>query len=452
MFFAFFCEKGRGSSERKESPQTSPEEQTVPLWVIPMIYIVASFAAGLILPRLEFEFLPAYTHSMSPASAQAYLSSVSAGMMALTAIVFSITFLLVQYTATAYSKRLILLLGRDPILFHALGVFVATFIYALGTLAYVDRAQSGKVPFLSMILVGVLLAASMILLALLTHRLNSLRVTRVLGMIGDEGRRLIRLSFLSQPGRATPETAAQKASRSAILAAAPSQTLRYSGDPQTIARLDIPALVGIAQGAGAVIAVERAVGDTVADGVAMIKVYGTATTIPAKSLCSAVYMSAEHVFERDMKYLIRLLVDTAIMALSPGVNDPTTAVQTIDQIEDLISRLGRCELDGGVAEDADGKIRVLYPVSSWEDYLSLAFDEIRLYGEGSLQVMRRLRSALVDLLDSLQDANRIEAVRRYLSHLNESVARSSFDAIDRGVASGSDPQGLGLTRLRSEQL
>lgn len=420
----------------------------MPLWVIPVIYVVASFIAGLLLPRLEYEFLPAYTHSMSPSTAQAFLSSVSAGMMALTAIVFSITFLLVQYTATVYSKRLILFLGRDPILFHSLGVFVATFLYALGTLAYVDRAQAGKVPFLSMILVSLLLGASMILLALLIHRLSDLRVTRVLAMIGDEARKLIRLGLLRQPAKA--ETAAQEASRGAILAGAPSQTLRYSGAPQTIARLDVAALTRIAQNAGGVIAVERAVGDTVADGIAMIRIYRAHTAISPESLCSAISMSPERAFDGDVRYLLRLLVDTAIMALSPGVNDPTTGVQAIDQIEDILSRIGRSELDGGISKDETGEIRVLYPVSSWEDYLSLAFDEIRLYGETSPQVLRRLRSALVDLLDSLDDPNRIDAVRRYLSHLNESVAGSGMDPFDRGVALGTDPQGLGLTRLNNE--
>src|SRR5467141_2460896 len=92
---------------------------------------------------------------------------------------------------------------------------------------------------------------------------------------------------------------------------------------------------------------------------------------------------------------IRLLVDIAIKALSPAINDPTTAVQAIDQIEDLLRRLGGHDLDAGYARDADGDLRLIFPMPTWEDYLVLAFDEIRHYGSDSVQVMRRLRSALV---------------------------------------------------------
>ena len=117
--------------------------------------------------------------------------------------------------------------------------------------------------------------------------------------------------------------------------------------------------------------------------------------------------------------------------LSPAINDPTTAVQTIDQIEDLLRRLGRRELDTGHARDAKGALRLVFPMPTWEDYLTLAFDEIRQYGATSVQVMRRLRAALVGLTESLSDKERADAVRRYLEHLDLVIERSSLDAEDR---------------------
>lgn len=89
------------------------------------------------------------------------------------------------------------------------------------------------------------------------------------------------------------------------------------------------------------------------------------------------------------------------MPLSPAVNDPTSAVQALDQIEDLLHRLGLCDLDIGYAKDAQGILRFTFPAPTWEDYLSLAFDEIRMCGSQSLQVLRRLRAALGDLSESL---------------------------------------------------
>ena len=105
------------------------------------------------------------------------------------------------------------------------------------------------------------------------------------------------------------------------------------------------------------------------------------------------------------------------MALSPAVNDPTTAVQAIDQIEDLLYRLGHSVLDIGFAKDAQGELRLVFPTPTWEEHLSLAFDEIRFYGSGSVQVLRRLRSALVNLNGSLADPKRTGAVQSYLEHL-----------------------------------
>jgi uncharacterized membrane protein len=98
----------------------------------------------------------------------------------------------------------------------------------------------------------------------------------------------------------------------------------------------------------------------------------------------AVHLDRERTFEQDPKYPIRILVDIAIKALSPAINDPTTAVQTIDQIEDLLRRLGECDLDAGYASDANGIVRLIFPMPTWEDYLTLAFDEIRQYGVTSV--------------------------------------------------------------------
>jgi uncharacterized membrane protein len=154
--------------------------------------------------------------------------------------------------------------------------------------------------------------------------------------------------------------------------------------------------------------------------------------------------------EQDPKYPIRLLVDIAIRALSPAVNDPTTAVQAMDQIEDLLRRLGRRDLDAGYARDADGVLRLTFPMPTWEDYLALSFDEIRQYGTTSVQVMRRLRSALVGLMESITVPARAEAVRHYIKHLDLALDRSAFDAQDQTMARYEDRQGLGLSRKRAQ--
>ena len=217
------------------------------MWVIPMVYVGAAVAAGLAVPSLEQSYLASDTLLLSIGSAQAYLSAAASGMMSLTGIVFAMGFVMVQFSAIAYSPRLVLWFARDPILFHALGVFSATFIYALFTLAWVDRGGAGGVPLISSLLVGVLIVLSMLLFAKLIQRLGDLQISNVLHSIGDRGRAVISELF---PPIAESATFADEAEWTAVdgHALGPiKRELRYSGPPRTIARIKTGALVKLAQ-------------------------------------------------------------------------------------------------------------------------------------------------------------------------------------------------------------
>ena len=423
---------------------------TLPIWLIPTLYVGVTAICGLTLPRLEQEYLAAYGHGMSVASAQATLSAIASGMMALTGIVFALAFVMVQFSAVAYSPRLVSWFGRDPLLFHALGLFTATFFYAIATLAWIDRGGNGKVPLFSTLAVAVLLILSMIVFARLVQRLNDIQITNVLHFVGQQGREVIRAMFprLDAPAGATPES--WRAAVDAAQQRPVTQTLRYSGEPATLTRFQIAALVRQAQAADVVIVMECAVGDTLVEDSLLLRVHGGQQLLAETPLRQAIQLAKERTFEQDPKYPLRLLVDIAIKALSPAINDPTTAVQAIDQIEDLLHRLGRRALDAGCVMDDRGDLRLIFPTPTWEDYLTLAFDEIRQYGASSVQVIRRLRSALLGLADSLTEAERKDLVQRYLNRLNLAVEHSVFDAEDRVMALEEDRQGLGQSRRRTE--
>ncbi len=342
----------------------------MPSWMIPLAYTGISIIAAFAVPRLERAFLPRVEIGLSDASAVAVLSAAASGVMGLTAIVFSIAFVLVQFSAVAYSPRIALRFSRDPLTFHALGVFFATFTYSLTTIAWTDRAGGGPpVPTLSWFIAIGLVFASLLFFALLVRRLNDLQITSMLRDIGDSGRAVI-ASSVERPHRA--------AVRPRRPEAPVVQVLRHEGAPRYVDRLDIAALVELARRADAVVVMACAVGDTLAEGSTLLRQHGGAPIAPA-SLRAAVRLGLERTYEQDPKYPIRLLVDIAIKALSPAINDPTTAVQALDQIEDLLRRLARIELDDGAEADATGALRLVYPMPSWEDYLSLAFDEIRVF-------------------------------------------------------------------------
>ncbi len=414
------------------------------VWLVPIVYTAISLGAAVVLPRIEHALALPLDLGISAGAALVVLSSIASGTMALTGIVFSVAFVMVQFSAVAYSPRFANRFARDPVLFHALGTFFATFTYSLAAAAWADREGSGQVPALSSLAAVGLLFCSLIAFGMLVRRLGDLQITGTLRYIGDHGRAVIRQSFAAVPPRAGRRDGSSAAEEWPL---APfTQLLRHAGPPRYVQRYDIASLIDLARAAGARIRMECAVGDMVMDGSVMLRVLGGAGTVPEAALRSAVILGDDRTFEQDPKYPIRLLVDIAIKALSPAINDPTTAVQALDQIEDLLRRLARHDLADGRLADPDGVVRLVFPTPDWEDYLALAFDEIRVFGATSVQVMRRLRSALRGLAELVGEGERADGVRRYLEHVDAIIEHSTLDERDRAVARQEDPQGLGLTR------
>jgi uncharacterized membrane protein len=207
----------------------------------------------------------------------------------------------------------------------------------------------------------------------------------------------------------------------------------------------------LAKTAGGVIALEVAIGDTVMERAPLLHVFGAQQPLDERKLRSGIEMGTERTFEQDPKYAIRLLVDIAIRALSPAINDPTTAVQALDQIEDLLLRLGHRYLESGGFRDSDGKLRLVVPFPAWDDLLRLAFDEVCSYGANSVQVMRRMNALIGDLIPAVPE-NRRPAIRYWDVRLKALIARSFADGEERMEASKEDRQGLGISREGSSSM
>jgi len=227
------------------------------------------------------------------------------------------------------------------------------------------------------------------------------------------------------------------------------QTLIYHGEPSILQEIDIPALVEIASRNGSIIELVASVGDAALEETRILRVLGAGVSISKDTLRPAITFGGERTFAQDPKYAIRLLVDIAIKALSPAINDPSTAVQTLDQIQDLLIRLGRRRLEIGSFRDTAGNLRLVMNFPTWDDFLGLALDEIRFYGATSIQVMRRMK-ALVNELISILPEERQPALRHWQERLEFTVERSFVDQFDKLDASAEDRQGLGSTRRKRE--
>jgi uncharacterized membrane protein len=409
-------------------------------WLIPLLYAGGAIVAGLTFPRIEHRILPHLVTELSAPVAMAIYSAIASGMITLTGIVFSLTFVMVQFSATAYSPRLVLWIARDRTISHALGLFTATFLYAIAALTGVDRNGSGKVPFISAWSVIALLMASVGMFIALIHRIGLLQVNRILIFTGDQGRKAIQTLY--EPAHSAP--GAEPAGR--LRGLRKPQVLAHRGQPRTLQAIDTRGLVEMAKAANAVIEIEAAIGDTLMDGMPLLMVLGAPQAINERKLRNRILLGEQRAFEQDPKYAIRILVDIAIRALSPAINDPTTAVQALDQVEDLLLRLGRyASLEIGVIRSNDGEVRLVVPCPAWEDFLRLAFDEIMFYGAGSIQVMRRMNALIADLI-SLLPEKRNMALSGWKARLQATIEHSFADADAKSDASLEDRQGLGIPR------
>ncbi|MGA3315306.1 MAG: DUF2254 domain-containing protein [Candidatus Korobacteraceae bacterium] len=411
-------------------------------WAIPALYAVAALAAGLTFPRFESRVFPGLVHPASVSVAITFYSSIASGMIALTGIVFSLTFVMVQFSATAYSPRLVLWVARDPVISHALGVFTATFLYALAALGGVARSGSETVPFVSAWVVTGLLLASVAMFISLIHRITLLQVNHMLIFTGDQGRKVIATIYPSLTSEASATGTEDFRTLPHI------QTLVHHGRPRSVQAVDVAALVNLAKASSGIMEMVVAVGDTVVELTPVLHVFGALRPVDERKLREGIEFGEERTFEQDPKYAIRLLVDIAIKALSPAINDPTTAVQALDQIEDLLLRLGQRHLEIGKYRDGDDALRLVVPFPTWDDLVRLAFDEICYYGATSAQVMRRMNALVADLTRAVPEERRA-TLEHWNGRLKTTIARSFADGEERLDASTEDRQGFGVPRQHS---
>jgi uncharacterized membrane protein len=190
----------------------------------------------------------------------------------------------------------------------------------------------------------------------------------------------------------------------------------------------------------------HATGDFVATGAGTVVVYGTPPrpALAQRQLSGMVALGTERTIDQDPAFALRIMVDVAIRALSPAVNDPTTAVQVLDHLENLLVAIGTTPELSGRRErrDTDGRLRLVMPAHRWEDFLALGTTEIREYGAASIQVMRRMRAMLESLRTSILPEY-VAAADDELARLDATVETHWGASVDLDRARTSGRQGIG---------
>ncbi|MGD9621950.1 MAG: DUF2254 domain-containing protein [Mycolicibacterium sp.] len=413
------------------------------LWPTPTLGVVLAIAAGLGIPELDSALdqqipsrLADYIFGGGANAAQEVLGAVATSLITVTSLTFSLTLVTLQLASSQYTPRLLRTFAADRFVQRTLALFLATFVYAVTVLRTVRGGSDGGAEFVPQIAVTVayLLAMSSVLalILFLGHLVRQIRIEtmfeQVCADIKSTTHRLLDRIEDRREHDFTPTPPDD----------APLVTAPASG---FIVQIDAQALVEAAVEADVVIWVDRAVGSDVVEGIPVAMVWPADPAAGVldderlasvrERIASAIKTGIERTATQDIGYGLRQLTDVVVRALSPGVNDPTTAVHGLNSCSAILCdlagyRLGRCTL-----RDADNSPRVVMARPDLPDLLDLVIVQPQIYGSSDPVVLARLLSMLRELAWVVVLTSHRRAIADRLRQLETATAELALAEPDR---------------------
>jgi uncharacterized membrane protein len=353
-------------------------------------------------------------------------------------LVFTFGSLLVaiQIAGGQYTPRIIATtLLRDNVIRFIVSYFVFTMLFTMRVLAKMGGDTVHQFNTFIAVILG--WGSVVFFLYLIDYAARFLRPISIVQRVGESGIAVIQNVY---PETANPPGPVKTSHKPASA----ERTIAHTGTSGTVLAVDLAGLVSQAQRANGIIEFVPQVGDFVSVDEPLLRLYGGAAAIDDRHLRAAVALGTERTVDQDPTFAFRILVDIAIKALSPAINDPTTAVLAMDQLHRLLRRVGLRQLRDEEIRDAAGELRLVFRTPNWEDFVHLTCTEIRHCGAGSVQIMRRMRSMLENLMQTLPQHRHAE-LSSQLVLLDRTIEGSYAFPEDQVLARIPDPQGLGGT-------
>lgn len=378
--------------------------------LIQFVYVLAGLVLGLVLPRIPVGF------TVSSDLTTQMLFAVGAGLLGFLAIVFSLLFLVVQFGSTTYTPRLNLFY-TSPRIWHGFGFINGVVVFAFAA-AYSkvffpasatmgSKDTSGLVPIF---LIAMLVGAIAVFRNLQMHAFGSVELGAVLSQVTERGRQVLEGVYADMPPRDTVDSTDTRDLPDR------KRNVLWTGRTGVIQDVDIPRIIKAAHREDAVVEIVVPIGDMVHPKATVAVVHGSSDPSLDEVLVKAIRTGEERTFEQDPMLAFRVLVDIALRALSPAINDPTTAVQALDCEESLLRMLIDRDLDVGEISGPNGRTRVILGLPEWDEYLALSVDEIVESGAHLVRIRQRIECLLRDLI-ALAPANRRTPLQARLDKL-----------------------------------
>jgi uncharacterized membrane protein len=408
-------------------------------WALPSMLLVAGVLLAVVTAQADALGLPGAQARWLPVRAGAadtILGVIATSMLTFVGVVFTITLVALQLASAQLSPRVLRTFVRSFLTKLAFGVFLATFAFAMTVLvldeARANPAADSRAVTMASLLVG---ASLLIFVGYVTATMRLLQVSWVITAVATETRQAVAANF--PPASAYLSAAAPALSAAPAVLRLPREGRRAFG---VLRGIDRAALVELGRRHDCVLELLPPIGAYLGTGTEVFAVHGGSTP-PAAQVVACLDLGRARSLYQDPSFGVRQLVDVATQALSPALNQATTATQVIDRLEDVLLRVLRQPPATGCFVDAAHVVRLLVRPVSWEDLLDLAFMEVAVYGASSPQVARRLMAAY-QILARTAPPHLRPAIDDRCSALVGLVEASTVEAV-RDAAQRPDRLGLG---------
>jgi len=403
------------------------------LWVVPFIAMPLELVVTRLLHGLD-DWLGWTLLGLSMTGAQTLLQAFVTATLSFVVFTFGSLLVAIQVASAQMTPRIIATtLLRNNVVKYAVGLFIFTLMFALSAQNKMEK-EVHQLVMLVAALLGISSFAAFFYLIDYASRL--LRPISILAHVGSAGLAVIESVYPDQ-------SVGPDAGRDERLPfEPPDSVIQHQGTSGIVLAINLKALTAKAEKSDGVIEFVPQVGDFVAVDEPLFNLYGGTRAIDGETLRAAVAFGSERTIDQDPTFAFRIVVDIALRALSAAINDPTTAVLAIDQLHHMLRDAGKRHLRTDEIQDESGELRVIFRTPNWEDFVHLAFSEIRAYGSKNLQIVRRLRAMIDNLMQTLP-AYRHAALLQELSLLDREIKRHFIYPEELSLAHIADVQGLG---------
>lgn len=397
------------------------------LWFQPALYLLVALLLGIVNPYLDA--ITAWRfYSFGHDNARAVLGVIASSMLTVVTLTFSILMVSFTLASQQFSPRILRNFTRDKPSQHVLGLQIGTFLYSLLVMVRLnDVGEESFVPLLSVLsAIGFSLAGVSAFIYFIDHISRTIRVNYIIANIGDQIVELLHEATPTQlvgydaPSPVAPRPDAEAATINAGRA----------GYVQGIA---VERLVALAQRHDVLLQLACMTGDFVPLGRPLLRIYPAAGVTPAltTALLNQFDIGTERTTFQDALFGIRQLVDIAIKALSPAVNDPTTAMNCLDYLTNILIQAAQCDDGHPQWRDSQGALRLLAGSVSFTAMVELAFNQIRHYGCGDVLVDTRMIDALAEIAGATADPQRRALLWRHIGMVSRNADRTVRDPHER---------------------